>query len=843
MKTLVARFAAGCALLLGLPQILAAADPVELRVDFSRTNGVIRALHGVNKGPLGPGGLIDLTAEHRALGIPFTRLHDCYWPNPYVVDIHAVFPNFDADPSLPESYDFRLTDEYLAAVRATGAKIVYRLGESIEHTTVKRFVHPPADYEQWAAICVGIIRHYNEGWADGFNHDIRYWEIWNEPENRPAMWSGTDADYFRLYRVAASAIRREFPGLKIGGPAVGASGGFLDGAFRPTDFVASFLKLCRDESLPLDFFSWHCYAADPAELALRARAIRQLLDRHGFTDTESHLNEWNYLPGNSWEPLSRNTTARNRQRAYEVMAGAPGAAFIASALIELQDAPLDMANLFHGELGGFGLFNEFGVPQKNWFALRVFRELLETPQRAKTEGGVPGQLSVASGQNTDGSRAAVLVSNFAHPQSEIRLKLTGIPWEGDSLVDLRLVDQGRGFELARTDAVSGRQPTIDLSLPHPAVALLQLRPAVATGKALEIRSPANRLVFQRNRDGRAFIPVAGSAGAGVRVEARLVPVAGSGQEVQWQYIATADDRGDFAGRLMADSGWYQLELRAPFPGKALAQATVERVGVGEVFVVVGHSVAQGGDLNLPGSGDDRVSIVALEPDRPDRQRDYERTGDPRFLPELAGTPFATGTRPAPFGHGTYFWARFGELMAQREDVPILVFNSAFGGTSLEHWAKSARGEPFEHSFVKSAIGMPYVNLRNTLQRYLAVTGVRALLADQGQNDAGEPDAGVVFGNYLAWVEQARQDLGFPQLAVVVNRQTPYPDRRAIRQAQERMIEEVPHCLAGPDYDQLAAEDRPDRIHLSATGAEKAAQFWARALNAEFFRRAIPFQPQ
>src|SRR5690606_7435138 len=104
------------------------AETWETGVDFTRTNGAFRALHGVNKGPLGPGGLINLTAEHRELGIPYTRLHDCYWPNPYVVDIHAVFPDFHADPSKAESYDFRLTDEYLSAVVASGARIVYRLG-------------------------------------------------------------------------------------------------------------------------------------------------------------------------------------------------------------------------------------------------------------------------------------------------------------------------------------------------------------------------------------------------------------------------------------------------------------------------------------------------------------------------------------------------------------------------------------------------------------------------------------------------------------------------------------------------------------------------------------------
>ena len=119
------------------------AREVFLSADFSVHTGTIRSLHGINKGPLAPGGIFELIQEQKELGIPFTRLHDCGWPNPYVVDHHAVFPNPKADPTLPESYDFRLTDEYISAVRKTGAEPIYRLGESIEHTSVKR-VRPSA---------------------------------------------------------------------------------------------------------------------------------------------------------------------------------------------------------------------------------------------------------------------------------------------------------------------------------------------------------------------------------------------------------------------------------------------------------------------------------------------------------------------------------------------------------------------------------------------------------------------------------------------------------------------------------------------------------------------------
>ncbi len=392
---------------------LAHAPGEGLSVDFREARGEVRALHGINKGPIAAGGTIDLTDAHRALGIPSIRLHDCQWPYPDVVDFHAVFPNPDADPARPESYEFRLTDEYLAAVLKTGARPIYRLGESIEHGAVKRYVHPPRDPDRWAAACLGIIRHYNDGWANGFRHGIQYWEIWNEPENRPAMWTGTDREFFDLYAAASRALKSGFPSLKIGGPAVGHSGKFVDGQFVPGEFVTNFLALCRRENLPLDFFSWHCYTADVGELAARAHAVRALLDRSGFAKTESHLNEWNYLPGNTWSPLGKSAAPEARARFYGDMAGAPGAAFVAAALIELQDAPVDMANLFHGELGGFGLFSEHAVPAPNWHAIRAFNELVVLRRRARTTGQIPGRRAALAAIDPQKKRAAILISHLA----------------------------------------------------------------------------------------------------------------------------------------------------------------------------------------------------------------------------------------------------------------------------------------------------------------------------------------------------------------------------------------------------------------------------------------------
>lgn len=449
----------------------------ELRVDFSRTTGSVRPLHGGNNGPLNAGETVDLTAYHRELAIPFTRLHDSAWPYPDIVDVHAVFPDFAADPARPESYRFGPTDDYLRAITNTGARIIYRLGESIEHAPRKRYVHPPPDPAKWAAICLGLIRHCNEGWADGHRFDIRHWEIWNEPENRPAMWTGTPEQYYRLYSVAAQAIKARWPQLKVGGPSLGHQGEYRAGALQPSAFLAGFVEHLRRERAPLDFFSWHTYTADPSELARRARAVRAFLDARGFPQAESHLNEWNFLPDNDWTPMLA-APGEARERWYARQGGAEGAAFTASALIELQDAPLDVANYYTMDNQPFGLFTLHGAPKKTFHAFRAFRALLDTPQRVAARGAVTGQSAVCAGVDRGRGAASVLVCNYRGPARRFDLAVEGLPWDGETACEILLLDAARSLDRVRNERLAGKSFTVRLDLPAPAVALLRFRKAV-----------------------------------------------------------------------------------------------------------------------------------------------------------------------------------------------------------------------------------------------------------------------------------------------------------------------------------------------------------------------------
>ncbi len=119
-------------------------------------------------------------------------------------------------------------------------------------TTVFKYrgnVTPPKDYRQWAALITRLIGH----WVDRYGVvEVRRWffEVWNEP-NLKSFWTGSQAEYFELYRHTVVAIKAIDGGLKVGGPAS------ADNAWIPP-----FVDFCRSHRLPADFVSTHHYPTD-----------------------------------------------------------------------------------------------------------------------------------------------------------------------------------------------------------------------------------------------------------------------------------------------------------------------------------------------------------------------------------------------------------------------------------------------------------------------------------------------------------------------------------------------------------------------------------------------------
>jgi xylan 1,4-beta-xylosidase len=305
--------------------------------------------------------------------------------------------------------------------------------------------------------------------------DIRYWEIWNELENRPNMWTGTDAEFFRLFDTTSRAIKRRFPGVRVGGPAIGNVGSIQDGRLEPSPFFARFLEHCRDERVPLDFFSWHRYSDDPREIADISRGVRDRLDREGFAKTESHLNEWNYLPDNDWIPVLPGGQGVARERFYDRMGGAEGAAFDLCVLLSLQDCPLDQAEFYAGDTNPFGLFSRHGVPRKTFHAFKAFRGLLDTPIRVEASGGRPGQREIAAGTNRERTAMTILVADRGSVDASVPLRITDWPWEGKAEFEIFAIDAGHDLESVGRGELPARPGRIDLAGRGPAVFQIRVK--------------------------------------------------------------------------------------------------------------------------------------------------------------------------------------------------------------------------------------------------------------------------------------------------------------------------------------------------------------------------------
>jgi xylan 1,4-beta-xylosidase len=130
-------------------------------------------------------------------------------------------------------------------------------------------VTPPKDYKKWE----DLIRKLTEHWTERYGaEEVKTWyfEVWNEPNLTPGFWSGTQDEYFKLYKHAALAVKSVNAEYKVGGPATAGA------AWEP-----EMIEFCKKESVPLDFISTHSYGVDVG-----------FLDEYGGTGTLLSKNEW-----------------------------------------------------------------------------------------------------------------------------------------------------------------------------------------------------------------------------------------------------------------------------------------------------------------------------------------------------------------------------------------------------------------------------------------------------------------------------------------------------------------------------------------------------------------------
>ncbi len=428
---------------------------MKITANFNNITGRIKPMHAVGQPPMI--GYNDRFFHYLTeASIPYSRLHDmggAYGKNVYV-DVPNIFRDFNADENNPDSYDFAHTDNLLKMLFNAEVEPFFRLGVTIEndYRTKAYRIYPPKDFAKWARICEHIMRHYLEGWADGFEWNIKYWEIWNEPEGDKndeggPMWLGTKAQFMEFYEVASKHLKSCFGDkVMIGGP---AAIGFMSYkkdkdlcGIRPKngiydndqdwwlDYIHDFLAYCRDHNCPLDFFSWHSYCTFEETLE-HADHCQKLLDKYGFGNIEHILNEWNTCQ----HQKEKHDTGIPCSKSLSMMLGMQKKT---TAVLCFYDARIGVGNYA-------GMFDaETRTPRKNYYAFRTFGRLYSLENEIETSSDDSG---VYVGGATNGKKAVLAISNPSDRELECELDLAGVnPADVDIFVtddDFTYLDTGR----------------------------------------------------------------------------------------------------------------------------------------------------------------------------------------------------------------------------------------------------------------------------------------------------------------------------------------------------------------------------------------------------------------
>lgn len=350
---------------------------------------------------------------------------------------------------------------------------------------------------------------------------------------------------------------------------------------------------------------------------------------------------------------------------------------------------------------------------------------------------------------------------------------------------------------------------------------------------LQITSPLNFQVLQRNLQNTAKVTFTGKSDAELSIIA--TPIKSGAQVIE--HNVKPDANNNFSKTLTLTGGDYEVSISST--------TEIEKiwVGIGDIFVVMGHSFAEGNGSQFVNS--DRVictdSFLAPMTDT----SLYQNTG---FL-KMKNVSIDTvknyeNTEQVNYSKTRGIWGRMADQLADIYNVPICIVNCAFGGTTIEQWALSAQNQYFSHSFADYSKRMPIIKFMNTLKYLIPRTGCKGVLCIHGDNDiAQHPTAQQIADWYKIIIDTARNESGYKNLNFVLATSAyDSPNSAQIIEGTRLAIQQNANVIAGPAIDQYSTEFRlsANDFHLNTAGEAKAAADFAKIVGTgEYLVNAIP----
>ena len=378
---------------------------------------------------------------------------------------------------------------------------------------------------------------------------------------------------------------------------------------------------------------------------------------------------------------------------------------------------------------------------------------------------------------------------------------------------------------------------------------------------ITVSHPLNNAVYQRNSSSQANLVISGtySQPLATSIQARLLNPSNDNviPGFDWSIIQENPSMGYFQGQLNnVPAGWYKLEIRGVRTGTVLEAQNVNRVGIGDVFMIAGQSNAQGyintGGFGL-GSSTEKVVT-----------HDNGMYCGNTVIPFPVLTQLLTSTKPGTAGRDAWCYGRLGDHIVDLTGFPVAFFNSGASGASSENWKVSSDGGATNNPFTKEqfcssyeenegrsySVGMPYSNFKRGLNYYNSMFGARSILWHQGESDKYLGVSAAIYQSNLTYViDKSRADFA-SNLPWVLARAS-YTDNDSssvITGAQTNLVNRNQQIFPGPYTDQINNFNLPtysgsrDGINLHFTnpvGLTFLANEWSNYLNLNFFNDSNP----
>ncbi len=272
---------------------------------------------------------------------------------------------------------------------------------------------------------------------------------------------------------------------------------------------------------------------------------------------------------------------------------------------------------------------------------------------------------------------------------------------------------------------------------------------------LTVSWPIDRAVFQRDNSGNANVIIAGQSFAApfpsnwqIQYQIRYLNKFGTETATQtnWTAFPTPGVGKVFRVSVNIPTGWYRLNVRIMQNGTSQITSSTLKFGVGEVFVIAGQSNSVGeGSVSYSSASPSSTYDCIISSSQTSANK---CTGNLPKYP-VFGALNPTASAISPNADQPWAYNILGTKivdMTQNLVVPVMFFNTGLSGTTSDDWSFTAdnptisRSTNFGNDRCSQGggngvgAGEPYRALRNSLNYYASLFGIRGVIWHQGETD-------------------------------------------------------------------------------------------------------------